>query len=165
MGDIGREIGLSGKDIFNLFNHMVEGDDKLFQLNGHARGLQARVKILRGDIFNGGTDVTQGQMPLAYRNANDKNNQQAHRCGNGKQILFQRIEVMQMKINGEPDQHHVALRFTLQRHRSRRGDNPVRFHLHAGPGMHGISRVFDRPEKHVLRATVCVEIRRIHRGA
>ena len=45
MRDIGGKIRLAGKDIFNLFDHMVEGDDQLFQLNRHAGRLQPRVQV------------------------------------------------------------------------------------------------------------------------
>jgi predicted ABC-type transport system involved in lysophospholipase L1 biosynthesis ATPase subunit len=81
---------------------MVERDNQLFQLNGNAGRFQSRIKILGGDIFNGIADVTQGQVPLTDRDTNDQNNQQADHRGNRNQILFQRIEVVEMKINGEP---------------------------------------------------------------
>ena len=46
MRDIGGKIGLAGKDIFYFFNHMVERDHQLFQLNGHAGRFKSRVEIL-----------------------------------------------------------------------------------------------------------------------
>ena len=115
MRDVGGKIRLPGKDIFNFPNHMVEGDHQLFQLNGHAGRLQSRIQIFGGDIFNGGADVTQGQVSLTHRDTNHQHNQQADRRGNGKKILLQRLKVVEMKINREPDQHDVVLDFALQR--------------------------------------------------
>ena len=57
-------------------------------------------------------------MSLTNCDTNDKNNQQADRRSNHQEILFKRLQVVQMKINGEPDQHHVVLRFALQRRRA-----------------------------------------------
>ena len=53
-------------------------------------------------------------MALANRNTNDNNNQQTDCRGNREEILLQGIQVVQMKINGEANQHHVVLRFALQ---------------------------------------------------
>ncbi|VGF32215.1 Uncharacterised protein [Klebsiella pneumoniae] len=100
MRDIGREIGLAGKDILNLSNHMIERDNQLLQLNGNACRFQSRIKILGGDVFNGIADITKGQVPLTDSDSNDQNNQQAYHDGNRNQVLFQRIEVMEMEING-----------------------------------------------------------------
>ncbi|SAA92729.1 Uncharacterised protein [Enterobacter hormaechei] len=72
--DIGREIGLAGKNILNLSNHMIERDNQLLQLNGNACRFQPRIKILGGDVFNGIADITKGQVPLTDSNANDQNN-------------------------------------------------------------------------------------------
>ncbi len=57
-------------------------------------------------------------MSLANRDANDEHNQHANHRGNREQVLFQRLKIVKMKINGEPDQHNVVLRFALQRRRS-----------------------------------------------
>ncbi|SWV89862.1 Uncharacterised protein [Klebsiella pneumoniae] len=100
MRDIGREIGLAGKDILNFSNHMIERDNQLLQLNGNACRFQSRIKILGGDVFNGIADITKGQVPLTDSDSNDQNNQQAYHDGNRNQVLFQRIEVMEMEING-----------------------------------------------------------------
>ncbi len=37
---------------------------------------------------------------LTDSDSNDQNNQQAYHDGNRNQVLFQRIEVMEMEING-----------------------------------------------------------------
>jgi hypothetical protein len=39
---------------------------------------------------------------LTNGNPNNKNNEQADDSGNGNQILFKRIKIVKMKINGEP---------------------------------------------------------------
>jgi hypothetical protein len=44
-------------------------------------------QIFGGDVFNGVADVTQGQMSLTNRDADDKNNQQADNRGNRQKIF------------------------------------------------------------------------------
>ena len=102
-------------------------------------------------------------MSLTYRDANEQNNQQADRHRDGNQVLFQRLKVVKMKINGEADQHDIVLFFSLQCRRAGRGDNPVCFHLHVGPGVHRLACILHRPEKDILRAAMGAEIRGIHR--
>ena len=162
MRDIGREIGLAGKDILNLSNHMIERDNQLLQLNGNACRFQPRIKILGGDVFNGIADITKGQVPLTDSDANDQNNQQAYHDGDRNQIFFQRIEVMEMEINGEASQHDIILLFALKYRLARGGDNPVCFHLHFRPGIHRSRRILHRPEKDIPCAAVLAKICGIH---
>ena len=67
--------------------------------------------FFRGDIFNGITDVTQGQVSLTNCNADDEHNQQAYHYSNRNQILFQRVEIVKMKIDGEARQQDIVLVF------------------------------------------------------
>ncbi len=89
MGDIGREIGLAGKDILNLYNHMIERDNQLLQLNGNACWFQPRIKLLGGDVFNDITAIKKGQVPLTHSNAHDQNHQQDYHDADRSELFFQ----------------------------------------------------------------------------
>ncbi len=62
-------------------------------------GFESRIKILGGDVFNGIATLRRGRRPDGQRFECIKY-QQAYHDGNRNQVLFQRIEVMEMEING-----------------------------------------------------------------
>ena len=99
MRDIGREIGSAGKDILNLSNHMIERDNQLLQLNGNACRFQSRIKILGGDVLMALLTLRRGRCPDGQRSEMIRTINRLITTAIAIRF-FQRIEVMEMEING-----------------------------------------------------------------